>query len=104
MYLVFEFDGYLCVYLFYTVSPHSVLCPSRELICGKQLKKKKNTLMSKCYQKKSIDPAARKLKFYLFIFNFNLFLSGGYLLYNIVLVSAMYQHESAIGIYMSPPA
>ena len=68
------------------------------------LKKKQNTLMSKCYQKKGIDPAARRLKFYLFIFNFNLFLSGGYLLYNIVLVSAMYQHESAIGIHMSPPS
>ena len=40
MYLVFEFGGYLCVYLFYTVSPHHVLCPSREPICGKQLKKK----------------------------------------------------------------
>ena len=32
-----------------------------------------------------------------------LFLFGGYLLYNIVLVSAMYKRESAIGIHMSPP-
>ena len=29
---------------------------------------------------------------------------GGYLLYNIVLVSAIHQHESAIGIHMSPPS
>ena len=34
---------------------------------------------------------------------FNLFiLIGGYVLYNIVLVSAIYQHESAIGRYMPP--
>ena len=36
--------------------------------------------------------------------NLNLFLIGGFLLYNIVLVSAMCQHESAIGIHMSPPS
>ena len=60
--------------------------------------------MSKCFQEKGIDPAARRFKFSLFIFNFTLFLSGGYLLYNIVLVSSMYQHESAIGIYLSPPS
>ena len=34
----------------------------------------------------------------------NLFLIGGYLLYYIVLVSAIYQHESAVGIYMSSPS
>ena len=32
-----------------------------------------------------------------------LFLIGGKLLYNVVLVSAIQQHESAIGIQMSPP-
>ena len=32
-----------------------------------------------------------------------LFLIGGQLLYNAVLVSAIHQHESAIGIYKSPP-
>ena len=31
----------------------------------------------------------------------NLFLIGGWSLYNIVLVSAIYQHESAMGIHMS---
>ena len=38
-------------------------------------------------------------------FFFNLFLIGRYLLYNIVLVSALHQHQPAIGtyIYMSPP-
>ena len=35
---------------------------------------------------------------------FLMFLIGGSLLYNIVLFSAMYQHESAIGICMSPPS
>ena len=35
----------------------------------------------------------------------HLFLIGGYLLYDIVLVSVVYQHESAaIGICMSPPS
>ena len=38
------------------------------------------------------------------ILNLNLFLIVGFLLYNIVLVSAMYQHELAIGIHMSPPS
>jgi len=35
------------------------------------------------------------------IFLIYFFLIGGELLYNIVLVSAIYQHESAIGICMS---
>ena len=35
-------------------------------------------------------------------FLINLFLIGGYLLYNNVLVSTIHQHESAIGIHMSP--
>ena len=35
---------------------------------------------------------------------FNLFLTGGKLLYNIVLVSGIHQHESAIGIHISPPS
>ena len=39
-----------------------------------------------------------------FFFKKKLFLIGGYLLYNIVLVSAIYQHESVIGICMSPPS
>ena len=39
----------------------------------------------------------------LFIFFFNLFLVGGYLLYNIVMVSAIHQHESGIGIHMFSP-
>ena len=33
-----------------------------------------------------------------------LFLIERYLLYSIVLVSAKHQHESTIGIYMSPPS
>ena len=36
-------------------------------------------------------------------FIFPLFLIEGYLLYNIVLVSAMHPHESAIGIHMTLP-
>ena len=35
---------------------------------------------------------------------FNLFLIERKLLYNIVLVSAVHQHESVIGIHMSPPS
>ena len=35
---------------------------------------------------------------------FNLFLIGGYLLYNVVLVSAIQQHESAINIHISLPS
>ena len=31
------------------------------------------------------------------------FLTGGQLLYNVVLVAALHQHESAIGIHMFPP-
>ena len=34
----------------------------------------------------------------------NLFLIGGWLLYNVVLFSATHQHESAIGIHTSPPS
>ena len=33
-----------------------------------------------------------------------LFVIGGYLLCSIVLVSAIHQHESAIGVHMSPPS
>ena len=33
-----------------------------------------------------------------------LFLIVGYLLYNVVLVSAIHEHESAIGIHMSSPS
>ena len=36
-------------------------------------------------------------------FNSKVFLIAGQLLYNIVLVSAKHQHESAVGIPMSPP-
>ena len=39
----------------------------------------------------------------LFFFNCILFLTGG-LLDNIVMVSAIHQHESAKGIHMSPPS
>ena len=36
---------------------------------------------------------------------FALFFSiGGLLLYSVVLISAIYRHESAIGVYMSPPS
>ena len=42
-----------------------------------------------------------------FFFLIYLFLTGGYLLYNIVLISALHQYQPAIGIYiymnMSPP-
>ena len=38
------------------------------------------------------------------IFKVCLFLIGGKSLYNIVLVSAIHQHESAIGVRMSPPS
>ena len=37
-----------------------------------------------------------------YIYIYILFLIGGWLLYNIALFSAMYQHESAIGLCMSP--
>ena len=40
----------------------------------------------------------------IFIFFKNLFLVVGYLLHNTVLVSAIHQHESAIGIHVSPPS
>ena len=46
-------------------------------------------------------------QFYLvviFIFKMYLFLIEGYLLYNIVLVSATHQHDSAIGVHTSPPS
>ena len=45
-----------------------------------------------------------------FILNVSLFLIlfslliGGYLLYRILFYSAKYQHESAIGVHMSPPS
>ena len=39
-----------------------------------------------------------------YLFFLNLFLIEGILLYNIVLVSAIHQHESAIGIHMFPPS
>ena len=38
-----------------------------------------------------------------FFFNLILFLIGGQLLYNIVMVSATHQHESAVGVQMSLP-
>ena len=34
----------------------------------------------------------------------NLFFIEGYLLYNIMLISTIHQHESVIGIRMSPPS
>jgi len=43
-----------------------------------------------------------KLEFFL-ILNLFIFLIEGQLLYRITLVSAKYQHESAVGIRMSPP-
>ena len=43
-------------------------------------------------------------KGYNFIFLIYLFLIGGQLLYNIVLVSAMHQHESFIRMHMPPPS
>ena len=42
--------------------------------------------------------------FFLFGFLINKFLIEGWLLYNVVLVSAIHQHESAIGIHMSSPS
>ena len=39
-----------------------------------------------------------------FLIKFIYFLIEGQLLYRIVLVSAKHQHESAIGIHMSPPS
>ena len=38
------------------------------------------------------------------VVSFIKFLIGGYLLYNVVLVSAIQQHESAISIHISPPS
>ena len=38
------------------------------------------------------------------VVSFIKFLIGGYLLYNVVLVSATQQHESAISIHISPPS
>ena len=43
------------------------------------------------------------LKFYLNLFTY-LFLIGGKLPYSVVLVSAIYQHESAVRLYMSSPS
>ena len=37
------------------------------------------------------------------IFFLNLFLIGGKLIYNIVFVSSIHQHESAIDTYVCPP-
>ena len=42
--------------------------------------------------------------FYYFSFLKKLFLIGGSLFYNIVLVPEIHQHESAIGMHMSPPS
>ena len=39
-----------------------------------------------------------------FLLQINLFLIGGWLIYNTVFTSTMYQHESAIGIQTSPPS
>ena len=39
-----------------------------------------------------------------FIYFFNLFLIGEWLLYNVVLLSAIQQHESAVSICISPPS
>ena len=46
------------------------------------------------------------LSFCLFFKHFKiyLFLTEGWLLYNILLVSALHKYESAIGIHMSPPS
>ena len=41
---------------------------------------------------------------FIFIFKIYLFLIEGYLLYNIVLVSAIHQHESVIGTHIPPPS
>ena len=42
--------------------------------------------------------------FFVCLFVFNLSLIGRKLLYNTVLVSTIYQHESAMGICTSPPS
>ena len=44
------------------------------------------------------------LNFFFFFFFWCLFLTGGYLLYNVVLVSATQQYESAIDVHMSLPS
>ena len=41
---------------------------------------------------------------YAILFQINLFLIEAYLLYKIVMVSAINQHESAIGMHLSPPS
>ena len=48
-----------------------------------------------------IFPISESLTFIYLFCHLKFFLIGGYLLYNIVLVSAIHQHESAIGICMS---
>ena len=52
-------------------------------------------------QQKYTSAFSRKFSF---LFKSYLFLFGGWLLSNFVLVSANYQHESAIGIHISPPS
>ena len=61
--------------------------------------------LSPCYQslEQSSWPGCLCLLQWLLLLLF-LFLIGGWLLYNIVLVTAIRQHESAIGIHMFPPS
>ena len=59
----------------------------------------KVTHLSKSARDLNLDQAPESI----FFIYFCKFLIGGQLLYNIVLVSAVQQHESALSIHISPP-
>ena len=73
----------------------------RELTCGARGWR----INRRCGEKtKNSNQHRSFLKFSVNRFFKNLYLIEGQLLYNIMLVSAVYQHISAIGIHISPPS
>ena len=70
-----------------SISLHWALCNST------------STLLS-CLVSPSCCPEGPSFLIYMYFF----FLIGGWLLYNIMLVSAIHQHESVIGVHMSLPS